>query len=113
MKQARTPRLNSMALAWIIAISAGVFAIMPAMAQNQQMADKLMAIKDAQAANKQKLAQYTWTEIETISLKGEVKDTKTYQVSMVNGQAAENSSQQPGGKLGRRPRRPRQGAHRR
>ena len=86
MKQARTPRLNSMALAWIIAISAGVFAIMPAMAQNQQMADKLMAIKDAQAANKQKLAQYTWTEVETISLKGEVKDTKTYQVSMVNGQ---------------------------
>jgi hypothetical protein len=84
MKQALTPRLNSMALA--IAISAAVFAITPAMAQNQQMADKLTAIKDAQAANKQKLAQYTWTEVETISLKGDVKDTKTYQVSMVNGQ---------------------------
>jgi hypothetical protein len=87
MKQAPTPRSNSVALAWIIAISAGVFAIMPAMAQNQQMADKLMAIKTAQDANKAKLAQYTWTEVETISLKGEVKDTKTYQVQMVNGKA--------------------------
>ena len=44
-----------------------------------------MAIKNAQAANKQKLAQYTWTETETISVKGDVKDTKTYQVQMVNG----------------------------
>jgi len=57
-----------------------------AAAQSQQMEQKLMAIKDAQAANKQKLAQYTWMETETISIKGNVKDTKTYQVQMVNGQ---------------------------
>src|SRR5664279_6119392 len=82
-----TPGLKRMALVLIVAISAGVFAITPATAQNQQMEQKLMAIKNAQAANKQKLAQYTWTETETIAIKGDVKDTKTYQVQMVNGKA--------------------------
>jgi hypothetical protein len=74
-----------MDLALTVAISAGVLTITPAAAQNRQMEQKLMAIKEAQAANKQKLSQYTWTETETISLKGDVKDTKTYQVQMVNG----------------------------
>lgn len=55
-------------------------------AQNPKVEEKLMAIKQNMAANKQKLAQYTWTETETISIKGDVKDTKTYQVQMVNGQ---------------------------
>jgi len=55
-------------------------------AQSPQLEEKLMAIKQNMAANKQKLAQYTWTEVETISIKGDVKDTKTYQVQMVNGQ---------------------------
>ena len=34
------------------------------------------------ARNKQQLAQYTWQETETISIKGNVKDVKTYQVQM-------------------------------
>ena len=76
-----------MALALTTALTAGVLAATPAMAQSQQMTDKLIAIKTAQDANKAKLAQYTWTELETISIKGDVKDTKTYQVSMVNGKA--------------------------
>lgn len=80
-----TPGLKRMALALTVAISAGVLAITPATAQNQQMEQKLMAIKQAQDANKTKLATYTWTETETISIKGNVKDTKTYQVQMVNG----------------------------
>ncbi|WP_035351935.1 hypothetical protein [Edaphobacter aggregans] len=75
-----------MALALAVANSAGLFAITPAAAQSPQMEQKLMAIKEAQAANKQKLAQYTWTETETIAIKGDVKDTKTYQVQVVNGQ---------------------------
>jgi hypothetical protein len=53
-----------------------------AIAQNPKMQDKVMAIKQAQEANKQKLAQYTWKETETISVKGDVKDTKVYQVHM-------------------------------
>jgi len=78
--------MRRVALASAVAISSGIFAIAPASAQSPEMEQKLMAIKDAQAANKQKLAQYIWTETETIAIKGEVKDTKTYQVQMVNGQ---------------------------
>ena len=75
-----------------------------AFAQNPQE-QKLMAIKNAMAANKQRLAQYTWQEVETISIKGNVKDTKTYQVSMVNGQQQKNlvndQKASPGGREGR------------
>lgn len=76
-----------------------------AMAQSQQMEEKLMAFRENQAANKQKLAQYTWQETETISIKGEVKDTKVYQVRMVNGQQQKtevsNQAAQSGGREGR------------
>jgi len=76
-----------------------------AVAQNPQMEEKLMAIKDKMTANKQHLAQYTWTETETISIKGDVKDTKTYQVQMVNGQQQKtlvnNQQAQSGGREGR------------
>jgi hypothetical protein len=76
-----------------------------AFAQNPQMEERLMAFKQNQANNKQKLAQYTWTMTETISLKGEVKDTKVYQVQMVNGQQQKtevsNQQAQQGGRDGR------------
>jgi hypothetical protein len=75
-----------MAFALSIAISAGVLSTVPAIAQNQQMEQKVMAIKQAQETNKQKLSQYTWQETETISIKGSAKDTKVYQIQMVNGQ---------------------------
>jgi hypothetical protein len=100
-----TPALKRTALALTVAISAGVLAITPAAAQSPQMEQKLMAIKDAQAANKAKLAQYTWTETETIGIKGSTKDTKVYQVSMVNGQPQKtevsNQAAQPSGRQGR------------
>jgi hypothetical protein len=74
-------------------------------AQSPQMEEKLMAIKQNMAANKQKLAQYTWQETETISIKGDVKDTKTYQVQMVNGQQQKteinNQQASSGGREGR------------
>jgi len=69
-----------------ITVAAVALAAAVAVAQNPQVEEKLMAIKQNMAKNKQQLAQYTWTETETISLKGEVKDTRMYQVSMVNGQ---------------------------
>jgi hypothetical protein len=76
-----------------------------AFAQNPQLEEKLAALKQNQAANKQKLAQYTWTETETISIKGNVKDTKVYQVQMVNGQQQKtevsNQQAQQGGREGR------------
>jgi len=75
-----------------VAVMAGTAAF----PQNPAMAEKVMAIKEAQAANKQRLAQYNWQETETVSIKGEVKDTKVYQVQMVNGlqQKTEVSNQQ-------------------
>src|ERR1700680_1786328 len=53
-------------LALAVAIYAGAFSGTQAAAQNEPMEQKLMAIKQAQAANKQRLAQYTWLETETI-----------------------------------------------
>ena len=98
-------RLKRVALAFAVTISASVLSTSPATAQNPQMADKLMAIKQAQETNKQKLAQYTWQETETISIKGDVKDTKVYQVRMVNGQPQKteisNQKAQSGGRQGR------------
>ena len=77
---------------------------MLAVPQNPQ-GEKLAAIQQAMATNKQKLAQYTWQETETISIKGDVKDTKTYQVQMVNGQQQKNllndQKAQSGGRQGR------------
>ncbi len=68
-------------------VAAGLLLIAAvAIAQSPQMLDKLMTLKTNQENNKAKLAQYTWQETETISVKGSVKDTKVYQVSMVNGQ---------------------------
>lgn len=78
-----------------------------AAAQNPQLEEKMMAIKQAQALNKQKLAQYTWQETETISIKGDVKDTKIYQVQLgPNGQPQkteinEQKAQSGGGRQGR------------
>ncbi len=73
-------RLKGITVA-VLALAATV-----AVAQNPQMEEKLMAIKQNMAKNKQQLAMYTYTQVETISLKGDVKDTRTYQVSTVNGQ---------------------------
>jgi hypothetical protein len=101
------PGLNRRLLALAMAIGAGAFSITQAGAQNPQMEQKLMAIKQAQATNKQKLAQYTWLETETISIKGEVKDTKVYQVRIgANGQSqktevSEQKVQPDGGRQGR------------
>ncbi|WP_353064483.1 hypothetical protein RBB77_01810 [Tunturibacter psychrotolerans] len=49
-------------------------------AQNPEMQQKLMEIKQSAAANKQSLARYTWMEQQTTSIKGEVKKTQQFQV---------------------------------
>ena len=77
-------RLTS--LASVVTISATVcvwgFCLPKAVAQNPQMEQKVAEIKQASAANKQALARYTWQEQQAVSLKGEVKKTVTYQVSV-------------------------------
>jgi hypothetical protein len=54
----------------------------PCFAQNPQLQERLGEIKQAAAANKQALAQYTWQEQQTISIKGEVKKQQLFQVQM-------------------------------
>jgi hypothetical protein len=50
------------------------------LAQNPEMQQRLAEIKQSSAGNKQALARYTWTEQQTISLKGEVKKAQQFQV---------------------------------
>ena len=105
MWNATAQRFHRVTLLWAAASLPLVLTAGNAVAQSAQMADKLMAIKQAQDTNKQKLAQYTWQETETISIKGSVKDTKIYQVQMVNGQQQKNplsdQKAQSGGHEGR------------
>ena len=68
-------------------LAAGILLLVPllallAVAQDPEAQQKLAAIKEAAAKNKQALAQYAWTERQTISVKGEVKKQTTYEVRL-------------------------------
>ena len=52
------------------------------LAQNPEMQQKVAEAKEAAARNKQLLAQYTWVEQVTISLKGEQKKQEHFQVRL-------------------------------
>src|SRR5258707_15864014 len=58
------------------------FSVPPSRAQSPALQEKLTAIKESSAANKQALAHYTWLEQQTISLKGEVKKSQQFQVQI-------------------------------
>jgi hypothetical protein len=51
-------------------------------AQGPEVQQKVAEIKEAAAANKQALAQFTWTETDTISLKGEQKKQEHFKVQL-------------------------------
>ncbi len=59
-----------------------LWVVQRAMAQDPELQQKLAAVKESAAKNKQELAQYAWTEQQTISLKGEVKKRTTYEVRL-------------------------------
>ena len=71
--------ISSSAL-FVLAVSAGFVPITAA--QNQEMQEKVADIKQAAAMNKQALAQFTWVEQVTISLKGEQKKQEHFQVRL-------------------------------
>ena len=98
--------LSSFAVVAAIGVAAVFTAVPPASAQNPQVQEKVAALRQSISANKQAIAQYTWQELETISVKGDVKDTKTYQVQMgPDGQAQKtevsNDPAQQSGREGR------------
>jgi len=47
-----------------------------------QLAEIKEQLQESAAANKERLAHYTWEETQSVSLKGEVKSTNLYQVRM-------------------------------
>ena len=51
-------------------------------AQSQEMSERVAEVKEAVARNKQALAQYTWVEQVTISLKSEQKKQEHFQVRL-------------------------------
>jgi hypothetical protein len=51
-------------------------------APNPEMQQRVADLKAAMAKNKQALAQYTWVEQDTISLKGDVKKQEQFQVTL-------------------------------
>jgi hypothetical protein len=62
-------------LIWLMfpILAIGAVFIRPVVAQNAELQQKIADLKEAAAANKQALAQYTYLQTTTISLKGEVK----------------------------------------
>ena len=53
-----------------------------AAAQNQELEQRLAEVKQSAATNRQALAHYSWQEQESIAIKGDVKDTKLFQVHL-------------------------------
>lgn len=71
---------RKLSLSIVLLIAAGSFLAVSSIAQNPDLQQKIAEIKDAAALNKQMLAQYTWQEQVTISLKGEQKKQELFQV---------------------------------
>jgi hypothetical protein len=102
---AHRTRISSLALLAVFAATI-ISSAIQARAQNPQLQERIAEIKQAAAANKQALAQYTWQEQETISVKGDVKKTELYQVSIgpdgkqIKNELSDQSAQPSGRKHG-------------
>jgi len=57
----------------MIVVAVALLATLPAIAQSPEIQEKLAAVKQAAAENKQKLHQYQWTETTQLTLKGDPK----------------------------------------
>src|SRR5580704_2070886 len=88
----RAPRnvgrmLTVFSLLLLAGLSATTVAQMGGGAGNPELQQKLMALKQSAAENKQKLHQYQWVETQQITLKGEQKPERVNQCSYgPNGQ---------------------------
>jgi len=75
-KETATGTAGAIAKRLIMAATAVLLAITPALAQNTQVQEKVAAVKQIIADNKQKLMQYQWIETTQITLKGDLKPPK-------------------------------------
>ncbi len=74
------PPMNGSRLSAIAMVAAVAVSVVSA--QNPELQQKVAEVKEAMAANKQALAQYTWQEQVTVSLKGDVKKQEHFQVRL-------------------------------
>ena len=63
------PICKRLTMIGVVAFAAAI----PAIAQNSELQQKLAAVKQAMAENKQRLRQYQWTETTQLNLKGDPK----------------------------------------
>ncbi|HWY58617.1 MAG TPA: hypothetical protein VNZ03_29405 [Terriglobales bacterium] len=75
-------RILSITLLTLVGLVVGTGFIRFVHAQNPEMQQHISDIKQSMAKNKQALAQYTWNEQVTISLKGEEKKQEHFQVRL-------------------------------
>lgn len=74
-------------LVLLAGLSATAFAQMGGAGSNPELQQKLMALKQSAAENKQRLHHYQWVETQQIALKGEQKPQRVFQCSYgPNGQ---------------------------
>jgi hypothetical protein len=79
----RTHSLRSVSISLIASLFAiGMASAQSTPAPNPEMQQRVADLKAAMAKNKQALAQYTWVEQDTISLKGDVKKQEQFQVTL-------------------------------
>lgn len=94
MKRKALPSTRSIAILAVLACATVLVSWLPTLrgrAQNMsqnpagptsELQQRLAEVKEAAAANKQALAHYSWQQQETIAIKGNVKDTKMFQVHL-------------------------------
>ncbi len=76
-KQAATAIFAAPRQRLMIGAGIALLAMAPAIAQNSELQEKLAAVKQVAAENKQQLRQYQWTETTQLTLKGDAKPPAT------------------------------------
>ena len=70
---------------WLAIVAMIGLFVLPTAAQSPELQQRLAEVKQSAARNKESLARYSWQQQETISIKGNVKDVKLYQVHLGPG----------------------------
>jgi hypothetical protein len=76
-QQFATGTITRLSRRFLLLGTAALLAVAPAIAQNPELQEKVAALKQIAAENKQKLQQYQWTETTQLTLKGDPKPAAT------------------------------------
>jgi hypothetical protein len=76
-KQSYAGKIALVSRRFLIGGAIAILSVVPAIAQNPELQEKVAAVKASVAENKQKLQQYQWTETTQLTLKGDPKPPTT------------------------------------